>query len=46
LFFEVPGGIMFELAHKGPAGWKAPIIGLTGWDLCQNTSHGVLPPAA
>ena len=44
MFFEVPGGIMFELAHKGPAGWKAP-IGLTGWDLCQNTSHGVLPPA-
>ena len=33
---------MFQLADKGPH--KTP-IGLTAWDLCQNTSHGGLPPA-
>ena len=42
VFFEIPGGIIAEVAHKGPARTH---IGLTAWDLCQNTSHGVLPPS-
>eukprot|EP01051_Picozoa_sp_SAG22_P004241 SAG22_NODE_222_length_14768_cov_6.358920_9_plen_454_part_00 len=48
IFFEIPGGIIFELAHKGPAptphAW-------TPWDLCKNSSAttaataDVLPPS-
>lgn len=33
VFVEIPGGIVFELAHKGPP--KTP-LGLTPWDLCQH----------
>ena len=33
LFVEIPGGIIFELAHKGTA--KTPLH-LTPWDLCQH----------
>lgn len=41
VFFEIPGGVMFQLADKAP---DKSTIGLTAWDICQNTSHGVLPP--
>ena len=34
VFVMIPGGIIFELSHKGPA--KTPLPGLTPWNLCEH----------
>ena len=43
VFVELPGGIMFEISHKGEA--ATPVPGLTPWDLCQNATSARAGPA-